>query len=383
MKITGIKYVSPFLDITTYGVGSANCIKALWKHSSIPITIQDFSFEKRKLRIHGERDLWGPIIGKQINYNIKIIHTPPPYYSNFSEPGIINIGFLYWETTHIPNSWVKNINKNLEAQFVCSQFTKKALLDSGVKVPVIVIPPGFEFSNNLSKKQSSVFGFDKDTYKFYAIAQWTERKNLIGLLKAYLTEFTPKEKVLLVLKTYLQDYTASQFSQIKQGIEMIKKSLRQKSKYDGYFPPLALVKRFLNQEEMWGIHNECDCLVLPYRGEGLGLVHAEAMAAGNPVISTALGGNTEFMNEENSFLIPYFLTPVMGMPWVEHYESDMYWAEPNVFEIKQAMRFVSTNKKSAKNIGRLACKTIRSDFSTKTLAKKMMHAIQNVLKRKT
>ena len=35
--------------------------------------------------------------------------------------------------------------------------------------------------------------------------------------------------------------------------------------------------------------NECDCLVASHRGEGMGLVHAEAMAAGNPVISTASG----------------------------------------------------------------------------------------------
>ena len=45
MEITGIKYISPFLDVTTYGAGSANCIKALHKHTSIPLTIQDFSFE--------------------------------------------------------------------------------------------------------------------------------------------------------------------------------------------------------------------------------------------------------------------------------------------------------------------------------------------------
>lgn len=382
MKITGIKYIASFLDITTYGAGSANCIKALHKHTSIPLTVQDFSFEKQKFMIHGARDRWKPLIEKTINYNVKIIHTPPPFYSKFKEPKIANIGFLYWETTHIPDSWVKEINKNLDAQFVCCRNTQKALIESGVKIPVIVIPPGFDFGNKPSKKQSPVFGFDKNTYKFYSIAQWTERKNLIGLLKAYLTGFTPKDKVLLVMKTYLNDYSPENFQQIKQGIEMIKMSIRQNSKCKDYFPPIALISRFLSPEELWSLHNECDCLISPHRGEGAGLVHAEAMAAGNPVISTALGGNTEFMDKSNSFLIPYSLTPVIGMPWIKDYESDMYWAEPDIYEFKNTMRYAYKNKKAVQKTGALAIKTIQSKFSTKLLAENMINAIQKTLKNK-
>lgn len=382
MKITGIKYIAPFLDVTTYGAASANCIKALHKHTSISLTIQNFSFEKREFMIYGVRDRWKSLIAKTVDYNVKIIHTPPPYYSIFKEPGIINIGFLYWDTTHIPDSWVKNINKNLDAQFVCCQHTRKALIDSGVKIPVIVIPPGFEFNHKPSRKQSPLFGFEKHAYKFYSIGQWTERKNLVGLLKAYLTGFTPKDKVLLVLKTYLIDYSPENFQQIKQGIEMIKMSIRRNSKYKDYFPPIALVSRFLSPEELRSLHSECDCLISPHRGEGIGLVHAEAMSAGNPVISTALGGNTEFMDKNNSFLIPYSLTPVIGMPQVKHYESDMYWAEPDLYELKKVMRYAHENKKAAQKIGECAGKTIQSKFSTKILARNMINALQKVLKKK-
>lgn len=384
-KITGIKYVSPFLDITTYGVGSANCIKALCEHTSIPVTLHECSFEKRKFMVCGQKDHWKPLIDKPIDYNVKIIHTPPPYYSNFVEHGITNIGFLYWDTDRIPDSWVKDINKNLAVQFVCCRHTKKVLHDSGVKTPIIVIPPGFEFNNKFSENGTSLFnlfGFDESAYKFYSIARWTERRNLIGLLKAYLTAFSPEDRVLLVLKTYLQDYSDKNFDQIKQGIEMIKMSIRQNSKYEDYFPPIALVSRFLNQEEMRSLHNECDCLVLPHRGEGLGAVHAEAMAAGHPVISTAWGGNMEFMDKNNSFLIPYFLTPVIGLPWIEYYESDMYWAEPSISDLKKGMRFVYENQKAAQKTGRLARKTIQSEFSTKTLAKNYVNAIQKALKKK-
>ena len=382
MEITGIKYISPFLDVTTYGAGSANCIKALHKHTSIPLTIQDFSFENCQFKVQSERDDWQPLIEKTINYNVQIIHTSPFYYSTFKEPEIANIGFLYWETSHIPDSWVKEINKNLDAQFVCCQYTKKALIESGVKIPVIVVLPGFDFDNKPPIKHSPTFGFDKDAYKFYSIAQWTERKNLIGLLKAYLTGFSPKDKVLLVMKTYLNNDSLENLQQIKQGIEMIKMSIRQNPKFKDYFPPIALIGRFLTPEEMWGLHNECDCLVTPHRGEGIGMVHAEAMSAGSPVISTALGGNTEFMDKNNSILIPYSLTPVIGMPWIKEYESDMYWAEPDLYELKNAMRDIYENQKKAKAVGKSAEKTIQSEFSTKNLAENMVNAIHKTLKKK-
>ncbi|MFC1867182.1 glycosyltransferase family 4 protein [Thermodesulfobacteriota bacterium] len=382
MKISGIKYIAPFLDMTTYGVGSANCINAINAHTSIPLTIQEFSLEKGLFQEQSERNSWKPLIEKTIDYNVKIIHTPPPYYSKIKEPGITNIGFLYWETSLIPDSWVKEINKHLDAQFVCCQDTKKSLLDSGVKIPVIVIPPGFEFNHKPSKKQSPVFGLTKNTYKFYSIGQWTERKNLIGLLNAYLTGFTPEDKVLLVLKTYLNDYSPNNFEQIKQGIEMIKMSIRLNSKYKNHFPPIALISHFFSPEEMRSLHNECDCLALPHRGEGIGLVHAEAMSAGNPVISTALGGNTEFMDKNNSFLIPYSLTPVIGMLGIKEYESDMYWAEPDLYELKKVMRYAYENKKAVQKIGECAGKTIQSKFTTKVLAKNMINAIQKTLKNK-
>ena len=377
--IIGIKYVSAFSDPGMYGNGSLNCIRALCEHTSTPITIEEFNPKGNQSGGYGEMESWRHLIEKPIDYNVKIIHTSPTNYPDFIEPGVINIGFLYWETDRIPEYWGKMINRHLDAQFVCCRHTQEALLNSNVDIPVSVIPPGFEFNHTPGAAETSVFGFDSRNYRFYSIAQWTERKNIIGLLKAYLTEFTKQDRVLLVLKTYLRDHSPEQFGRIKQAIDVVKMSIHRNSRYKDYFPPIALINRFLNPEEMRSLHEEGDCFVLPHRGEGLGFAHAEAMAIGNPVIATALGANTEFMNKDNSFLIPYFLTPVMGMPWIEHYECHMNWAEPNIYEVKRAMRFVYENQERAKYVGRLARETIHSKFSSKTLARRLVKSIKKVL----
>src|SRR5688572_32239647 len=47
------------------------------------------------------------------------------------------------------------------------------------------------------------------------------------------------------------------------------------------------------------------CYVSLHRSEGLGLTMAEAMARAKPVIATGYSGNLDFMNDANSYLVPY------------------------------------------------------------------------------
>lgn len=58
------------------------------------------------------------------------------------------------------------------------------------------------------------------------------------------------------------------------------------------------------REEIAKYMKECDFLVLPSLWESFGIVLAEAMACGKPVVTTLSGGQREFISKNWGILIP-------------------------------------------------------------------------------
>ena len=142
------------------------------------------------------------------------------------------------------------------------------------------------------------------------------------------------------------------------------------------FPKVSLITESLSSDQMRALHCFGDCYVSLSHGEGWGLTSFEAGLAGKPVISTGAGGVTEYLTQENSFLVSSQKTYVSGMssfnPW---YLGNQKWYDPDLVQASEDMRVVHTNNTVANMKGQKLKTKIVDNFSWDAVAAKMIERL--------
>lgn len=240
-----------------------------------------------------------------------------------------NIGFFYWEADSFPSSWVPYILSLDEFWSPCDLVTN-CLRKIGFRGKVINVPtPIVNKNNNESLEFRHRKGFlPKDCFRFYSIFQWNYRKGYDILIRAYLEEFS-SENVMLIIKTNWKHSVNEDFLRI---VKHVKRDIGEKE-----YPKIFFSEKVCSYDDILRIHSNCDCFVLPHRGEGWGIPIHEALNNYNPVITTKFGGVTDYLTEETSYLIDYNVGKVRNMDWSPIYKGKS-WAEPDVGSLKRKMR---------------------------------------------
>jgi len=304
---------------------------------------------------------------------INVMHIFPPYFQK--DPAArFNIGRTMFETNRIPEEWVAKCNE-MDEIWVPTDFNIETFAASGVNSKKLIKIPGpHDFSGySLDVPPLPIEG--KKGFSFLSTFDWNLRKGWDILIKGYIEEFKETEDVTLVLKVW-SSYGKS-VAQLQQDLE---KYIREVLERDPIrIPDILFLDLNIPVEEMPYLYKAVDAYVVPTRGEGWGRPYIEAMAMGLPTIGTRWSGNTEFMNDENSFLIDFEMVDVPEAGWKEvpTYKGHQ-WAEPSVFHLRSLMRDVYECRSEAREKGMYAREEVLKKYNRSVIAEKIISHIREL-----
>jgi glycosyltransferase involved in cell wall biosynthesis len=224
------------------------------------------------------------------------------------------IGDWSWELPVVPPDW------RIGARFVHEVWVPSPFVAAAVEplvpgrvrvVPrtMAVVPPA------PSALDRAAFGLPEDAVVVlvaFNLASSFERKNPLGAIAAFRAAFGARPDRLLLLKIGNPGQFPDDFARIAAAAAAAAN--------------VRLETRTLPAADLHALMAACDIVLSLHRSEGFGLVPAEAMLLGKPVIATGWSGNMAFMDASSAALVTYRLVPAEDPREVYH---GACWAEPD------------------------------------------------------
>ena len=179
---------------------------------------------------------------------------------------------------------------------VVSEHGKEVLLGRGAPATdVRVVPPGFD-----GLEGRLVGGVRRgENVRVLCVAQWIPRKGVLDLVRAWSRSARPGAVLDLVGET---DVDASYATMVRQIASE---------------DPSILVHGPVDDATLAGLYAAADVFALPSRYEGYGIVYAEALSFGLPVIACSVGPIPEVVGGEAALLVrpddPESLSGALGL----------------------------------------------------------------------
>jgi glycosyltransferase involved in cell wall biosynthesis len=305
----------------------------------------------------GDLDRPQPLLSQMhIDWNPLTISCMPPYMLK-KIPGR---QWLYsmTEGSLIPPSWVEKIKETgVERVIVPCEHNKRAFRDSGVRVPIEVVPGGTdpeEFSV-LPAKQSF------RPYTFLTFADRGGRKGWNEVWDAFYNAFggktTGNQEVRLIIKVRKGSNNAALMEVMKKAVGADARIIYQIDDTNNIYDTLA----------------QADCLILPSRSEGWGMIQREAACMGLPVITQAYAGLDDGYTQEWALVVES--SHMEDIPK----EGDTalgQWSIPNFQDIAQKMKYCFYSPETAAKFGRDAASWIRKNQTWEHSAGALFYHIQ-------
>ena len=207
------------------------------------------------------------------------------------------------------------------------------LLPGKVRVvppPMAIAPP------KPSALDRAAFGLPADAVVVlvsFNLASSIERKNPLAAIAAFRAAFGDRRDRLLLLKIGNRSHFPEDYARLAAAAAA---------------PNIRLETRTLPAADLHALTAACDIVLSLHRSEGFGLVPAEAMLLGKPVIATGWSGNMAFMDASSAALVGYRLVPAADP---RHVYEGSCWAEPDQADAVTHLRRLADDAGARASLG--------------------------------
>ena len=318
---------------------------------------------------------YGPAKINLIHLNAESIPLAFAYQPDvFSES--YNIGYFFWELDRPAYCHYLGMEM-LDEIWVSTEYGVSIYKPDAKGKPVVNVGMCYEEIDGIERDDArrfvnNRFMFD-DSHYVCLVAfdsfSFVQRKNPVGVLKAFQKAFEGVENARLIVKTQNRENVLDPIqTQIWNRVEAVIASDRR----------IVVMDETLHYEDLLRLKAGSDCYISLHKSEGWGFGMIEAMNLKVPVVCTAYSGNMDFCSDETAWLVDYEESLLQPSDYI-FVRKGSRWAEPSVEDAARQLRAAYDDPEARKAKAEAAYAHIRKDFSTRAIAERYGARLREIL----
>lgn len=280
--------------------------------------------------------------------SIQLNFCQPSYYADYLRSNQYQIGYTAWESTEPMDDW-PDIMKETDEVWTTSHWCKKIFESWNLGKDIKVYTHGI--GNDWIPKRKR----PGKILKFLLLGEPAPRKGGQIAYDAFKAAFENREDVCLYIKTKEHSTIRN-----RRGQSIVSKDLGKNVK---------LMPLDLPQDRLVMLYQQCDVIVCPSYGEGLGFFGLQGLATGTPTICT------KEWAEYKNYLDPLGVeSTYIDSPWQEMHPGQV--CQPDFDDLVAKYRYCANNIEELHNKFYQQAFDVHSEYDWLKLTKK---AFANVL----